>query len=156
MHNNCPSSEPCLVHQDADGRSFAILGAAAASAQLAGQILTLTFNIIDIYGKITEQPIFVRQQTIYIGQVRNMASLVAQNPSLQTVAIHSILQTCFGTLNQLYHRLQSTIVTIDDGSIVRLQKSLLGVVKENEIERLFSDLAREMALLTLAIQDVTS
>lgn len=70
------------------------MGALAAASQLAEHGLKITGAIYDLYRRVCDAPESIRQQSVQVEQLIDIAKLIKKNPSLQTDPVSSILRFC--------------------------------------------------------------
>lgn len=128
----------------------------AAASQLAEQGIKVISFISDLYEKIRDAPESIRKQTVQVEQLIDIARLIEHNPSLQTNAIKSLLQSCQTEALQLLDILWKVLAAADDGRARRLWKTVDGIRKEKKILRHLGKLEQEKSSLALCIATIDS
>ena len=128
----------------------------AAASQLAEQGIKVISFISDLYEKIRDAPESIRKQTVQVEQLIDIARLIEHNPSLQTNAIKSLLQSCQTEALQLLDILWKVLAAADDGRARRLWKTVDGIRKEKKILRHLGKLVQEKSSLALCIATIDS
>ena len=131
------------------------LGAAAATAQFAEQIVTLSFAIIEFYHKFKEAPETVRRQSLHVEQIRSVCELVKQNPALQTTQIGDILKECLKKLLEIKNEVDK-LRPAGVSSAEKLWKAFLAATKDKKFEKLFADFEKLKTSLVLCIVEIDS
>jgi len=86
----------------------------------------------------------------------DLATLIKQNPTLQTPSIVANLETCNRCIEELQKLLEKMAVDVLDSKWKRLRKSFEAVLKEKEVIELFASLEREKSFLVLCIAEIDS
>jgi len=133
-----------------------VLGGLAAASQLVQQSLKAISFISDLYEKVRDAPESIRKQAVQVEQLVDIARLIEQNPSLQTDAIISILQSCQGEAQQLLDILWKVLVVAGDGKLKRLWKTVDGITREKNILDHLRKLEQEKTSLALCIVTIDS
>src|SRR2546421_3656951 len=124
-----------------------VLGALAAASQLTEQGLKISIFVSDLYTKVRDAPESIRQQSVQVKQLIDIARLIKHNPPLQTALVESILRNCVGEAEKLQEILGKISTAAGDGRVRKLWKALDGVTKEKKILTLFASLEREKSSL---------
>ncbi|TGO17030.1 hypothetical protein BTUL_0021g00270 [Botrytis tulipae] len=133
---------------------LSILGAIAASSQIAQQSYDAIKFLNDINTQMQNGPKKIRGQIQHIEQFIALLVLVINNTSLQTSEISSVVKTCLGSAKDIKDCLGSYLATADDKKRVKLRKAFTAVRAENKIASMIADLERERSLLSLYIQNI--
>jgi hypothetical protein len=136
--------------------ALVILGAVAASSQLAEQCLGIIKLIAGLYLKFRNAPESIRRQTVQVEQLIAITRLVQHNPSLQTDLVASILRNCFAAAGQLEEELRKLSISAGDGKIKKIWTAIVGLTKEEKILALFERLDQEKSILALCIETIDS
>ena len=131
-----------------------VLGALAAASQLAEQGLKITGAIYDLYRKVRDAPESIRQQSVQVEQLIDIAKLIKKNPSLQTDPVSSILKSCSNEARDLLHILRG--VTPAGGAYrpENIWRALAAVSKEKTIVAHLANLERGKSALALCIETI--
>ncbi|KAK6602111.1 kinesin light chain [Botrytis cinerea] len=133
---------------------LSILGAIAASSQIAQQSYDAIKFLNDIKTQMKNGPKKIRGQIQHIEQFINLLVLVMKNTSLQTSEVSLVVKTCSNSAQDIKDSLESYLATPDDGKRVKLRKAFTGVRAEKKISSMIADLEREKSLLSLYIQKI--
>ncbi len=133
-----------------------VVGALAAASQLAEQILKAVAFISDLYVKVRDAPESIRKQAVQVEQLIDIARLIEHNPSLQTGAIASILQSCQSEARNLLDILCKILVAAQDGKVKQLWKAIDRITKEKKILGCLRKLEQEKSALALFIATIDS
>ncbi|KAF7891787.1 hypothetical protein EAF00_008089 [Botryotinia globosa] len=133
---------------------LSILGAIAASSQIAQQSYNAIKFLNNIKTQMQNDPKKIRGQTQYIEQFINLLALVIKNTSLQTSEVYSVVKTCSDSAKDIQDSLESYLATPDEGKRVKLRKAFTAVRSEKKISSMIADLEREKSLLSLHIQKI--
>lgn len=135
---------------------LSILGATAAASQLFQQGLDISKFLWELYSRGQEAPEVIRRHIAEVDQLTELAKLIQQNPSLNHASIASVLDSCLSVTQPFQAMLQELSTSGQDGRFVRLQKAVLVVLKEKEIDRFFEQLERAKSSLIISIQRIDS
>ncbi|KAF7891171.1 uncharacterized protein EAF02_001496 [Botrytis sinoallii] len=133
---------------------LSILGAIAASSQIAQQSYDAIKFLNDIKTQMQNGPKKIRGQIQHIEQFINLLALVIKNTSLQTSEVSSVVKTCSNSAKDIKDSLESYLATPDEGRRVKLRKAFTAVRSEKKISSMIVDLEREKSLLSLHIQKI--
>ncbi|TGO67567.1 hypothetical protein BOTNAR_0039g00030 [Botryotinia narcissicola] len=133
---------------------LSILGAIAASSQIAQQSYDAIKFLDDIKTKMQNGPKKIRGQIQHIEQFINLLALVIKNTSLQTSEVYSVVKTCSDSAKDINDSLESYLATPDEGKRVKLRKAFIAVRSEKKISSMIADLEREKSLLSLHLQKI--
>ncbi|TEY39970.1 hypothetical protein BOTCAL_0445g00030 [Botryotinia calthae] len=133
---------------------LSILGAIAASSQIAQQSYDAIKFLNDIKSQMKNGPKKIRGQIQHVEQFINLLVLVMKNTSLQTSEVSSVVKTCSNSAQDIKDSLEGYLATPDDGKRVKLRKAFTGVRAEKKISSMIADLEREKSLLSLYIQKI--
>jgi|SRR5579862_3561513 len=133
-----------------------VLGAVAASSQLAEQCLGIIKLIAGLYLRFRNAPESIRKQTVQVEQLIAISRLVQHNPSLQTDLVASVLGNCFAVAGQLGEELRKLSVSAGDGKVEGIWTVIVGLTKEEKILALFERLDQEKSMLALCIEAIDS
>jgi hypothetical protein len=121
-----------------------VLGAVAAAAQLTATCISL----IELTKRIKSRSSTLKSYQSQLLQVQRLSNTISSNPLLQTPEIE--LHTCNITSLLSEHTLKSTPPTH------RLSQVLLFLSQERTLLRLFEELERHKATLSLLVNDIQS
>lgn len=138
------------------GEPLTILGGIAASSQIAGQLISLSVKIYELYQEIQDAPPLIRKQLKHVEQLSGIARLILENRGLQTDSVASVLGTCLCEVHELRRLLQSCKAPDKSRSAVKFQKTLIAVMNGKKVRDLFERLDREKASLLLCVQEADS
>ncbi|KAF7890835.1 uncharacterized protein EAF01_010644 [Botrytis porri] len=133
---------------------LSVLGAIAASSQIAQQSYDAIKFLNDIKTQMQHGPKKIRGQIQHIEQFITLLALVIKNTSLQTSEVSSVVRTCSNSAKDIKDSLESYLATPDDGKRVKLRKAFTGVRAEKKLSSMIADLEREKSLLSLHIQRI--
>ncbi|THV54036.1 hypothetical protein BGAL_0036g00170 [Botrytis galanthina] len=133
---------------------LSILGAIAASSQIAQQSYDAIKFLNDIKTQMQNGPKKIRGQIQHIEQLINLLALVIKNTSLQTSEVYSVVKTCSDSAKDIKDSLESYLATPDEGKRVKFRKAFTAVRSEKKISSMIADLEREKSLLSLHIQKI--
>ncbi|KAF7941945.1 uncharacterized protein EAE97_006782 [Botrytis byssoidea] len=133
---------------------LSILGAIAASSQIARQSYDAIKFLNDIKTQIQNGPKKIRGQIQHIEQFINLLALVIKNTSLQTSEVYSVVKTCSDSAKDIKDSLESYLATPDEGKRVKFREAFIAVRSEKKISSMIADLEREKSLLSLHIQKI--
>ncbi|TGO69307.1 hypothetical protein BELL_0780g00030 [Botrytis elliptica] len=133
---------------------LSILGAIAASSQIAQQSYDAIKFLNDIKTQMQNGPKKIRGQIQHIEQFINLLALVIKNTSLQTSEVYSVVKTCSNSAKDIKDSLESYLATPDEAKRVKLRKAFTAVRSEKKISSMIADLEREKSLLSLHIQKI--
>jgi len=125
------------------------LGAIAATAQLAEQVIKVSGLIYELYTNIQQAAKIIGSRVLAVNRLIGISRLIMTNAALQTEAIALVLSTCLSTAAKLKSVLEKM-----KGN--RLKQAVLVMAKEKEIIGMFDDLEKEKSSLMLCIQEVDS
>jgi ABC-type Fe2+-enterobactin transport system substrate-binding protein len=91
-----------------------------------------------------------------LSQLIDLATLIKQNPTLQTSSMESCLDSCTHRIEEFQQLLEKIAVDVSDSKWKRLRKSFEAVLKEKEVIELFANLEREKSSLVLCIAEIDS
>jgi hypothetical protein len=124
-----------------------VLGAVAAAAHLIEQGL----KIIDLCSRLRNGPEPVKEQSVHVKRLIEIAKQVEENQTLQTPVVASTLRECHAKAMKLLKILSKTCAVSGDGKVVKWKKTFAAIAKEKEILALLAELEREKSSLTLCI-----
>lgn len=132
---------------------LAVLGATAASTQLAVQVTKSFIYLRDIVIKMKAAPKDVQQYTVHVEQLIALTELFKVTPELHTT-ITPILETCRAQATKINDAMGK--LTIDDTErwYKKTKKKLQVAMKEKDINQMFERLDREKTSLIVAIAQV--
>lgn len=133
---------------------LSILGAIAASSQIAQQSYDAIKFLNNIKTQMQNGPKKIRGQIQHIEQFINLLALVIKNTSLQTSEVYSVVKTCSDSAKDIKGSLESYLATPDERKRVKLRKAFTAVRSEKKISSMIADLEREKSLLSLHIQKI--
>jgi hypothetical protein len=125
------------------------LGALAATAQLAEQVIKVSGLIYELYTNIQQAAKIIGSRMLAVNRLISISRLIMTNAALQTEAIALVLGTCLNTAAKLKSVLEKM-----KGN--RLKQAVLVMAKEKEIIGMFDELEKEKSSLMLCIQEVDS
>jgi hypothetical protein len=100
--------------------------------------------------------ILMMELILTLSQLVDLATLIKQNPTLQTPSIVASLRTCNRCIQELQQILEKIAVGVSDSKWKRLRKSFEAVLKEKGVIELFANLEREKSSLVLCIAEIDS
>ncbi|KAF5870455.1 putative kinesin light chain protein [Botrytis fragariae] len=133
---------------------LSILGAIAASSQIAQQSYDAIKFLNDIKTQMQNGPKKIRGQIQHIEQFITLLALVIKNTSLQTSEVSSVVKTCSNSAKDIKDSLESYLATPDEGKRVKWRKAFTAVRSEKKISSMIADLEGEKSLLSLHIQRI--
>jgi hypothetical protein len=126
-----------------------VLGAVAAAAQLAEQVIKVSSLIYELYTNIQQASKIIGSRMLAVDRLISISKLIMSNSALQTDAIALVLGTCLNTAQKLKSVLEKM-----KGN--RLKQALLVMSKEKEVVGLFDELEKAKSSLMLCMQEVDS
>jgi hypothetical protein len=132
-----------------------ILGAAAASMQLAEQVCCIVEFFSDLYGKAKEAPELIRARLSHLEQLISVSKLIARTEQLQTTEIQKALVACLRyslDLRQILNKFSAE----EKGKLRRALQSLKIVHKEDRITELLDKIEREKSSLAICLHQVST
>jgi len=133
-----------------------VLSAIAASSQIAGQIITASCAIHDLYRKIHDAPSTVRRQILHLEHLTSISRLIIQNPGLQTDSVAAVLGDCLCEIQELRQLLDKSLTHEGSHTAVRIHKMIAALMNDKRVEAVFRRLERDKVSLALCIQEVDS
>lgn len=131
-----------------------VLGALAAASQLLQQGTKLAGAIFDLYKKIRDGPESIRQQSVQVEQLIDIAKLIQTNPTLQTEVVSSILSSCINEANDLLAILSKLVPKEETYRPEKIWKAVVAVSKEKRILAHLAKLEQGKSSLALCIETV--
>lgn len=131
-----------------------VLGVLAAASQLAEQGLKITGAIYDLYKKVRDAPESIRQQSVQVEQLIDIAKLIESNPSLQTDSISSILSSCTNEAKDVLKILQGVTPARETHKLEKRWKALAAVSMQKRILAHFAKLEQGKSTLALCIETI--
>jgi len=132
---------------------LSILGAIAATSQLAQQAFEIIKFFSDLYAKVQDADESIRTRMLHIEQLIDISKLIAKTSTLQTTAIQSVLVTCLRTTITLRDILQE-LSSDREGLLRRIMKAVKAVRKEDKIMILLDNIERDKSSLALCIHQI--
>lgn len=132
------------------------MGVLTAASQLAEQGLKITGAIYDLYKKVRDAPESIRQQSVQIEQLIDIAKLIGNNPSLQTDSVSSILNSCSNEAKDLLNILRKVTPARETNKPEKMWKALAAVSKEKRIIAHLAKLEQGKSTLALCIETIDS
>jgi hypothetical protein len=126
-----------------------ILGAVAAAAQLAEQVIKVSSLIYELYTNIQQAAKVIGSRMLAVNRLISISRLIMSNAALQTEAIALVLSACLDTAQKL----KSVLEKIKGN---RLKQALLAMAKEKLVIGLFDELEKAKSSLMLCMQEVNS
>ncbi len=126
-----------------------VLGALAATAQLAEQMIKVSGLIHELYTNIQQAAKIIGSRMLAVNRLISISRLIMTNAALQTDAIASVLATCLETAQKIKSLLEKI-----KGN--RLKQAVLVMAKEKEVIGLFEELEKAKSSLMLCMQEVDS
>jgi hypothetical protein len=123
-----------------------ILGALAATAQLAEQVIKVSGLIYELYTNIQQASKIIGSRMLAVNRLISISRLIMTNAALQTDAIALVLGTCLETAQKIKFVLEKM-----KGN--RLKQAVLVMSKEKEVIGLFDELEKAKSSLMLCMQD---
>ena len=131
-----------------------VVGVLAAASQLAEQALKVTGAIYDLYKRVRDAPESIRQQSIQLEQLIDIAKLIERSPSLHMDQVSSILSSCSNEANDLLDILRKVTPARENYKPDRIWKALAAVSKEKRINACFAKLEQGKSTLALCIETI--
>lgn len=126
----------------------------AAASQLAEQGLKITGAMYDLYKKVRDAPESIRQQSVQVEQLIDIAKLIERSPSLQTDSVSSILSSCSNEAKDLLNLLRKVTPARETHKPDQIWKALVAASKEKKIFACFAKLEQWKSTLALCIETI--
>ena len=139
--------------RERDKRSMSgieIVGLVASASQLISYSIKITTCLSEIYQRVQDAPMRIRQHSDQIRQLLSTAQLVEKHHLLQTAHVHAHINATLEQAKTLSATLEQLTKDYTRGSIRRYWKILIAT-KEKEILANFDRLEKEKSALLLCI-----
>ena len=130
-----------------------ILGATAASTQLAVQATKSIIFLMDLRTRMNSASEDVQKYTIHVEQLINLTELFQDTPSLHT-PIAPTLKTCLVQAQKILDFMQKFTVKDTENWFRKSKKKFRVALKDKEINQMFEQLEREKTSLMIAVAQV--
>ena len=127
-----------------------LVGLLASASQLVSYSIKITTSLSEIYQRVQDAPLKIKQHSDQIKQLIDTAEFVQQHPLLQTEQVHIHINATLEQAKSLFTVLERLSKDYTRGSIRRYWKILMAN-KEKEILANFDRLEKEKSALVLSI-----
>lgn len=131
-----------------------VLGVVVAASQLLEQGIRVAGAISELYRKVRDVPDSIRQQSVQVEQLIEIAKLIETNSALQTNLISSIIAVCTSEARGLLAILLDLIPTTESFRPEKIWKALVAVNKEKRILAQLAKLEQGKSSLALCIETI--
>lgn len=131
-----------------------VFGALVAASQLLEQGTKVASALSNIYGKIRDVPESIRQQSVQVEQLIDIAKLIESNPALQTKLVSSALSSCIHEAKILLAILSRIVPKEEIHRPEKIWKAVVAVSKEKKILARLAKLEQGKSSLILCIETV--
>ena len=118
------------------------LGAAAAAGQFAEQAITLLFKLVELYKSSSQARATVEEYVSQLRRIKAVTEDIAADGTLIAPTLKMSLDDCIAVLKQVEDELAKLLEGFKKGRWRHISTSLVAVMKESDIEKLFARLDR--------------
>jgi hypothetical protein len=128
-----------------------VVGALAASSQLAQQLFQATLALAGIYSKLKSASETIAYQLAYLTELNGIAQTIKGAGGQQGEAVNLALGRCLKLVEEIRNELRRRQPLETDNPGKRWRKRIMAALKEKGVADMFSRLAREKTSLSLAL-----